>query len=67
MVVHILNKDIYAMIMMIPIRISPKLAILGLNILVMNDLALWKLRRDQVIDMHGDFLSGVYCASEMEG
>ena len=55
------------MIMMIPIRISPKLAILGLNILVMNDLALWKLRRYQVIDMHGDFLSGVYCASEMEG
>ena len=27
----------------------------------------WKLRRDQVIDMHGDFLSGVYCASEIEG
>ena len=27
----------------------------------------WKLRIDQVNDMHYDFLSGVYCASEMEG
>ena len=27
----------------------------------------WKLRRNQVIDMHSDFLSGVYGASEMEG
>ena len=27
----------------------------------------WKLRRDQVIDMHGDFLSGVYSNTEMEG
>ena len=32
----------------------------------MNDpstVPVWKLRRDQVIDMHGDFLSFVYCAS----
>ena len=27
----------------------------------------WKLRTDQVIDMHGDFLSGIYSVSEMEG
>ena len=26
----------------------------------------WKLRIDQVNDMHCDFLSGVYCVSEME-
>ena len=37
----------------------------------MNDLTLqqdlfMKLRIDQVNDMHCDFLSGVYCASEME-
>ena len=27
----------------------------------------WKLRRDQIIDMNSHFLSDVYCASEMEG
>ena len=27
----------------------------------------WKLRIDQIIDMHGDFLSGVHCASEIGG
>ena len=27
----------------------------------------WKLRKDQVIGMHSDFLSGVHSASEREG
>ena len=26
-----------------------------------------KLRIDQIIDMHGDFLAGVHCASEIGG
>ena len=26
----------------------------------------WKLRIDKINDMHCDFLSGVYCASETE-
>ena len=28
---------------------------------------IWKLRRDQIIDINIHFLSGVYCAREMEG
>ena len=27
----------------------------------------WKLRIDQIIHMHGDFLAGVHCASEIGG
>ena len=27
----------------------------------------WKLGIDQIIDMHGDFLAGVHCASEIGG
>ena len=28
---------------------------------------IWKLKRDQMIDINKHFLSGVYCAREMEG